>query len=194
MFLLYFMKDCLPFSSWVRLCGDSSQLIVCLSKAFPLCYNDGKYCFSKWLRHIKPEKSLRQDKVERVKNESKSFGYLQKMCSFPVQCNSHGKAISELEKCHSTGTKASEVWGCWSWKAVGCNMTAQAYSADPSLGIPTHGWKQMESFVHCATSGSQVPEMFLAFPDSPWHFPPGSSAPSSCKLFLRELAHSVQGH
>lgn len=181
MFLLYFMKDCLPFSSWVRLCGDSSQLIVCLSKGFPLCYNDGKYCFSKWLRCIKSEKSLRQDKVERVKNESKSFGYLQKMRSFPLQWDSHGEAISEWEKRHSTCTKDSEVWGCLSRKDMGC----PGLHADPSLGISTRGWKQMENFVHCAANGgpgSQMPEMFLAFPDSPWHSSPGSSVPGSCKF------------
>lgn len=97
MFLLYFTKDCLPFPSWLRLCREPSQLIVCLSKAFPLCYNDGKYCFSKWLRCIKSEKSLRRDKVEWVKNESKSFG-CPETCILPVRWDSHGQAVSDWEK------------------------------------------------------------------------------------------------
>ena len=183
-FLLCFMKDCLPFTSWLRLCGEPSQLIVCLSKALPLCYNDGKYCFSKWLRCIKSKKSLRQDKVEWVKSESKSFGYLQKMCSLPLQWDSHGKAVSGWEKCHSICTKDSKVWGCLSWKDVGYNMTDQAYMLIPVLGfqlVPESRWRPL-CIVQSMVDQALRCQRCSCGPAPPWHFSPGSSDPSSCKF------------
>lgn len=196
MFLLYFVKDCLPFSSWLRLCGELSQLIVCLSKAFPLCYNDGKYRFSKWLRCIKSEKSLRQDKVGWVKSESKSFGYPQKMCSFPLQWNSHGEAISEWQKCHSMCTKDSKVWGCLSWKDAGYIMTDQAYMLIPVLGfqlVTESRWRpsrivqpMVDQALRCPRDvpvGQPLLGIFLLV----------ALFPAPANLFLAGLGVSVQG-
>lgn len=183
-FLLYFMKDCLTFSSWLRLCGELSQLIVCLSKAFPRCCNDGKYCFSKWLRCIKSEKSLRQGKVEWVKSESKSFGCLWKMCSLPLQWDSCGEAISGWDKCQTSSTKDSKVRGCLSWKDVGYNTSDRAYILLPVLGfqlVTESRWRPL-CIVQPMVDQALWCQTCSCGPATPWHFSTGSSVPSSCQF------------
>lgn len=107
------------------------------------------------------------------------------MCSLPLQRDSHGEAISEWEKCQSTCTKDSKVWGCLSWKDVGYNMTEQAYTLIPVWGFSTGDPKQMETFECCATRQWTTLlrcQRCSCGPAHPWHFSSDSSLPSFCKF------------
>lgn len=132
---------------------------------------------------MKSEKSLRQDKVEWVKSQSKSFGYLQMMCSLLLQWDSHGEAVSEWEKCRSTSTKDSKVWGCLSWKDVGYSMTDQADMLIPVLSfqLVTESRRPL-CIVQLMVDHALRCQRCSYGPAPPWHFSPGSSVPSSCEF------------